>query len=194
MASSTCRRPMIAECIAREEVYRLLFISPLIRKISACALMRSPTSRERTCGSQANGAHPQHYRSANKARSVISQFRWCNSAFRTRRAGSSRGCRSLLGLRLPWKTKSQRWLSHLVNCTAQQAPLLCASAPQVGVSCLHEGCPGCCSLLWRGSRLHIRVIWTIGCMVQDSNCLWWRACRWGWPCPCCDLGRRRKLT
>ena len=36
------------ECIAREEVYRLLFMSPLTRNISACADTRSAGSRLRT--------------------------------------------------------------------------------------------------------------------------------------------------
>ena len=36
---------MMAECMALEEVYRLLLMSPLIRKISACAATRSARSR-----------------------------------------------------------------------------------------------------------------------------------------------------
>ena len=35
----------MAECMALEEVYRLLLMSPLIRKISACAATRSARSR-----------------------------------------------------------------------------------------------------------------------------------------------------
>ena len=43
----TCRRPMMEECIARVEVYRLLLMSPLMRKISACAATTSARRRSR---------------------------------------------------------------------------------------------------------------------------------------------------
>lgn len=46
---SGCSSDRIALCIARELVYRLLFMSPLIRKISACCATRSGRSRDRTC-------------------------------------------------------------------------------------------------------------------------------------------------
>ena len=45
---SACSRPRMELCMAREEVYRLLFMSPLIRKISACCTTRSGRSRALT--------------------------------------------------------------------------------------------------------------------------------------------------
>lgn len=46
---SGCSRDRMELCIARDDVYRLLFMSPLIRKISACCATRSGRSRNRTC-------------------------------------------------------------------------------------------------------------------------------------------------
>ena len=53
-------------CMAREEVYRLLFMSPLMRKISACCVTRSGRSRALTYAGEVPLASPCLVRSSSK--------------------------------------------------------------------------------------------------------------------------------